>query len=138
MTRQFERDCTKDQENIGKHGISFAEAVEFFDGPMLTAVDDRFEYDEMREISMGFLGDVCRAECRTHGSRRRHTDHLGPTGDQDGKDAVSCLSPKNAWLRSARCPMIKSTPAAFLNWMTLFLRRPGWFGLTGQLRKLWP
>ena len=58
MTRQYEWDGTKDQENIGKHGISFAEAVEIFDGPMLTKVDERFEYDEMREISMGFLGDV--------------------------------------------------------------------------------
>ena len=58
MTRQFEWDGTKDQENTGKHGISFAEAVEIFDGPMFTTVDERFEYDEMREISMGFLGDV--------------------------------------------------------------------------------
>ena len=136
MARQFERDGTKDQENIDKHGISFAEAVEIFDGPMFTAVDERFKYDEMREISMDFLGDVVVLNVAHTGragviriiSARRATN--------EGKDAVSCLSQKNAWPRSRRCPMIKSTPATFLNWMTLFLRRLGWFCLTGQLRKL--
>ena len=34
MTRQFQWDDTKNQENIRKHGISFAEAVEIFDGPI--------------------------------------------------------------------------------------------------------
>lgn len=33
MARQFEWDGAKDQKNISKHGISFAEAVEIFDGP---------------------------------------------------------------------------------------------------------
>ena len=58
MTRQFQRDGTKNQENIRKHGISFAEAVEIFDGPIFTAVDERYEYDEMREIRLGFLGGM--------------------------------------------------------------------------------
>ena len=72
MTRQFQWDHTKDQENIRKHGISFAEAVEIFDGPMFTAVDERFEYDEMREISMGLLGGMVVLNVA-------HTDRAGVT-----------------------------------------------------------
>ncbi len=58
MTRRFEWDDAKDQENRRKHGISFAEGAEIFNGPVLTAPDDRFRYGEMREISIGFLGGI--------------------------------------------------------------------------------
>lgn len=58
MDRRFEWDEAKDLENLRKHGISFAEAAEIFEGPVLTNVDDRFAYGEMREISMGFLGGI--------------------------------------------------------------------------------
>ena len=72
MDRQFEWDGAKDQKNISKHGISFAEAVEIFDGPVFTAVDERFEYDETREISMGFLRDMVVLNVA-------HTDRAGIT-----------------------------------------------------------
>ena len=72
MTRQFQWDGTKNQENIRKRGISFAEAVEIFDGPVFTAVDERHEYDEMREISMGFLGGMVVLNVA-------HTDRAGVT-----------------------------------------------------------
>lgn len=59
MPRRFEWDEAKDQENLRKHGIRLAEAAEIFDGPVLTAPDDRFYYgEEMREISIGFLGGI--------------------------------------------------------------------------------
>jgi uncharacterized DUF497 family protein len=51
----FEWDADKDRENRAKHGISFEEATSIFDGPILTKIDDRNDYDEVREICMGML-----------------------------------------------------------------------------------
>jgi uncharacterized DUF497 family protein len=51
----FEWDEAKDAENQTKHGMSFEEATHIFDGPILTKIDDREEYGEVREISMGML-----------------------------------------------------------------------------------
>ena len=58
MIQNFDLDDTKNQENIRRHGISFAEAKRIFDGPIVTAVDERFNYDETREISIGSLAGV--------------------------------------------------------------------------------
>jgi len=52
---EFEWDDAKDQTNIRKHGISFSEAKHIFDGPVLTRVDDRSDYGELRTISLGLL-----------------------------------------------------------------------------------
>lgn len=54
----FEWDEYKDAENRRKHGISFPEAVQIFDGPVLTKVDERFSYGEVREVSFGLLGGI--------------------------------------------------------------------------------
>jgi uncharacterized DUF497 family protein len=51
----FEWDADKDRENQAKHGISFEEATHIFDSPVLTKIDDRAAYDEVREITMGML-----------------------------------------------------------------------------------
>ena len=58
MADQFEWGDEKNATNLEKHGISFEEAVGIFDGPVLTNTDDRFDYGEVREISIGFLGDT--------------------------------------------------------------------------------
>lgn len=52
----FEWDEAKDAENLRKHGIRFEEAREIFNGPTLTWFDDRYEYGEIRETSLGMLG----------------------------------------------------------------------------------
>ncbi len=52
---EFEWDDAKDEANIRKHGISFGEAKHVFDGPVLTRIDDRADYGEVREISLGLL-----------------------------------------------------------------------------------
>lgn len=50
----FEWDEAKNRRNIEKHGISFEEAQAVFeDSHALTWVDDRFEYGEVREITLG-------------------------------------------------------------------------------------
>ncbi len=51
----FEWDDRKNAINIQKHGIDFADAWEIWEGPMLTALDDRFEYDEDRWVGLGLL-----------------------------------------------------------------------------------
>ncbi|NML73662.1 BrnT family toxin [Rhizobium sp. S-51] len=51
----FEWDDAKDASNIAKHGIGFATAIRIFDGPVVTAIDDRFDYGEMRHNSVGMI-----------------------------------------------------------------------------------
>ena len=54
----FEWDENKNKTNIRKHGIDFNDAVEIFDGPMLTHLDNRVEYGEGRYIGIGFLRHI--------------------------------------------------------------------------------
>ena len=49
----FEWDEAKNQQNIRKHGISFETAKRVFEGPILTVEDTRFDYGEIRHISIG-------------------------------------------------------------------------------------
>lgn len=58
MEDKFEWDDAKNARNRKDHGISFEEAIAIFDGPTLTAIDDRFDYGEVREVSLGFLGEA--------------------------------------------------------------------------------
>ena len=53
----FEWDERKNQLNIEKHGINFDTARKIFEGPFLTWTDDRKDYGEIREISLGKVED---------------------------------------------------------------------------------
>jgi uncharacterized DUF497 family protein len=55
---QFEWDENKNAQNLKKHGISFEEAQEIFDGICFNAIDERFDYGEIREISIGAIQGV--------------------------------------------------------------------------------
>ena len=48
----------KTDKNKQKHGISFEEAQEIFNGIVFTAIDNRFDYGEIREISIGAIRGV--------------------------------------------------------------------------------
>jgi len=52
---EFDWDENKNQYNFAKHGIAFEEALEIFKTPMLTISDDRYEYGEIREYSIGAI-----------------------------------------------------------------------------------
>lgn len=53
-------DETKNETNIRKHGLDFADAHDVFDGPFLEMLDDRFDYGEERWIAVGLLrGILC-------------------------------------------------------------------------------
>ena len=55
---RFEWDDDKNNVNIRKHGIDFADVSQIFDGPMLVDLDDREDYGESRWIGTGWLGDI--------------------------------------------------------------------------------
>ena len=53
---RFEWDETKRAANLAKHGVDF-DTVESFDfESALVVTDDRADYDEVREIALGFIG----------------------------------------------------------------------------------
>lgn len=51
----FEWDEAKNRSNIHKHGISFEQAIQIFDGPVVSWADDRRDYGEARTISVGMM-----------------------------------------------------------------------------------
>lgn len=51
----YEWDEEKSKRNFEKHGLSFEDAEKVFSGPCVTFVDDRFDYEETRLISLGSL-----------------------------------------------------------------------------------
>lgn len=54
----FEWDEDKNKANIGKHGVSFEKARRIFEGPVVTKVDTRFDYGELREVSLGMVDGI--------------------------------------------------------------------------------
>ena len=55
---RFEWDELKNQINIRKHGIDFQDAVDVFDHPVLTAIDQREDYGEERWIALGWMAAI--------------------------------------------------------------------------------
>ena len=45
----------KNDANIKKHCVRFEKAKRIFEGDVLTVVDERFHYEEVREISIGMV-----------------------------------------------------------------------------------
>ena len=54
---EIEFDPAKDQANLIKHGLSLRAAEEFDFTTSLDREDDRFDYGEVRFVSIGFIGD---------------------------------------------------------------------------------
>ena len=52
---KFEWDKRKNQANIEKHGLGFADAHKVFESPMLVKIDDRKDYGEDRWIGIGLM-----------------------------------------------------------------------------------
>ncbi|MDM3858726.1 MAG: BrnT family toxin [Aphanizomenon gracile PMC644.10] len=56
---ELEWDEHKNQQNQKKHGLSFEEAQEIFQGIVFTSIDERFDYDEeIREITIGAIQGI--------------------------------------------------------------------------------
>lgn len=54
---EFEWDEAKNQSNMRKHRIDFADVPSMFERPMLTDLDRRDNYGEDRWLGIGFLGN---------------------------------------------------------------------------------
>ena len=54
----FAWDAAKNSANIAKHGVSFEQAARIFAGPVMTWIDDRDNYGEVREVSIGLLDGI--------------------------------------------------------------------------------
>jgi uncharacterized protein len=52
---KYEWDEAKNRTNIAKHGLSFEDVEQVFEGPCVTFEDDRFAYGEERLITLGLL-----------------------------------------------------------------------------------
>jgi hypothetical protein len=55
---RFTWDEKKRRANLKDHGLDFVDVPRVFEGPTFTFEDDRFEYEEKRFVTLGFLGDV--------------------------------------------------------------------------------
>lgn len=65
----FEWDEGKSRSNIAKHGLSFETACRIFTRPVLSVVDERNDYGEVREISIGRIDDTV-VLCVAHTDRK--------------------------------------------------------------------
>ena len=54
----FEWDEDKNRANIEKHGIGFETASRIFEGRLVSWVDDRSDYGEVRRHSIGQIGGL--------------------------------------------------------------------------------
>jgi uncharacterized DUF497 family protein len=52
----YEWDDAKATANLAKHGVSFEAVYDFDWNSAIERVDDRFDYDELRVIALGFIG----------------------------------------------------------------------------------
>jgi uncharacterized DUF497 family protein len=52
---RFEWDEAKYRSNLQRHGFDFVDAKRIFAGDVLTLLDDRFDYDEIRFLTLGML-----------------------------------------------------------------------------------
>ena len=58
MSLQFRWSDSKRKLNLETHGLDFADAFRVFEGLTFTFVDDRFEYEETRLVTLGLLSSV--------------------------------------------------------------------------------
>ncbi len=65
---QIEFDPAKDRANLIKHGISLQAAKRFEWDTALEREDDRFDYDEVRFVALGLIGDRLHVLVFTEGS----------------------------------------------------------------------
>ncbi|OFX13062.1 MAG: hypothetical protein A2516_10720 [Alphaproteobacteria bacterium RIFOXYD12_FULL_60_8] len=55
---EFIWDANKNASNRKKHGLSFEKACRIFEGKVVTFVDDRWDYGEVRHVSYGEIDSV--------------------------------------------------------------------------------
>ena len=81
----FEWDERKREQVIRERGVDLLYAAQIFEGEVLTRIDDREDYGEIRMISLGMIEDECFVVVHT---RREDTTRL-ITAWKGGRDERS-------------------------------------------------
>ena len=68
---EFEWDEEKRKRVLREHGVDLLYAALIFEGDVLTRIDDRTDYGEVRLISLGMVEDEC--FCLVHPERSGRT-----------------------------------------------------------------
>ncbi|MFQ5626195.1 MAG: BrnT family toxin [Methyloligellaceae bacterium] len=69
---RFTWDEKKRLINLKSHDIDFVDAPGVFAGPTFTFEDDRFNYEERRFVTLGFLSDIPVSIVHTESATRIH------------------------------------------------------------------
>jgi uncharacterized DUF497 family protein len=67
----FEWDEAKNRSNFAKHGLDFNNAERVLIGPFVSFLDSRFDYGELRLISLGWLVESLSSSTRRAATTRR-------------------------------------------------------------------
>ena len=70
----YEWDEAKNSSNFAKHGLDFADAEQVLTRPCVTFVDSRFDYGEVRLITLGLLAG--RVVVIAHAPRGKDTTRI--------------------------------------------------------------
>ncbi|MHB8883598.1 MAG: BrnT family toxin [Methylovirgula sp.] len=81
----FSWDARKREANAKKHGLDFAAAQDFNFATALTVTDDRNDYGELREISIGFIGARLHVLVFTRRAPKIHVISLRKANDREEK-----------------------------------------------------
>ncbi len=73
---RFTWDERKRRMNLKVHGLDFLDAPRVFDGFTFTFADDRFDYGELRFVTLGLLGGMAVSIAHTETPERIHVISL--------------------------------------------------------------
>ncbi|PFG11722.1 hypothetical protein ATI45_4273 [Marinobacter sp. LV10MA510-1] len=84
----FEWDDSKNAANISKHGIDFRDAIDMFNHPMLTAIDERFMYGEERWTAIGLMREMVGVVVYTERRESVVQNNFCPKSDQKRGEVI--------------------------------------------------
>ena len=75
--------AVKRERTLKERGLDFEDAVELFQGPTFTQVDDRMDYGETRYLTYGLLSDLLTLVVWTPRSDTRHVISMRKCNDRE-------------------------------------------------------
>lgn len=83
---EIEYDPAKRDTTLAKRGLDFAGTTEIFAGRHVSSVDDRFDYGELRMITVGFMSGRMVVAVWTERAGRRRIISLRKANDDEQAD----------------------------------------------------
>ncbi len=87
----FTWDEAKRRRNIERRAIDFASVEQFDFATAFTYVDDRFDYGEVREVALGFIGKRLHALVFTRRGDAVHVISLRKANDRETKRYIQAI-----------------------------------------------